>query len=326
MGWNIVDEIAAIVRFAQAFLPLGILHFALPTLSYFEGEQPLLEFLSDFYRSNTEICNRDVLYSLTLDNFDRKRNGTQLLSHIFVHVNNAHLYNNLIGAFQFGYEPFLEYGAEGFYSIFLLGGIFAALPLRLFSEGKEVAAKRWESLLKDKSDSVTPSLLSGFQSSIAKISGKFLADALAPTRGCGSSGAVCALAGSSLVIHTKKLVSAVQCEYQDYKKDRENQSYVNKPKKHQQVWLSMNRFITNNGWELMRVAKLVTYLSVEFMTQTSVDTSTSRDQSFASRFIDIMNKSQLGTEVHLQGAVFGIAYTIFFGVAVPTYTRSRKGI
>eukprot|EP00301_Raphidiophrys_heterophryoidea_P026166 c8966_g1_i1.p1 GENE.c8966_g1_i1~~c8966_g1_i1.p1 ORF type:complete len:323 (-),score=60.43 c8966_g1_i1:126-1094(-) len=61
--------------------------------------------------------------------FRKGKRPWTLLTHIFCHVNEAHLINNAFAIFGFSKFVHTEFGAIGVWSTFLLGGVFSALDL-----------------------------------------------------------------------------------------------------------------------------------------------------------------------------------------------------
>ena len=71
----------------------------------------------------------------------------QWITHIFVHMDYNHLLNNLSAVIQISRSIYQEFGGNGLYLTFFLGGVLASVPSSISSHQQEALAHSLISLV-----------------------------------------------------------------------------------------------------------------------------------------------------------------------------------
>ena len=133
------------IDYAFAALPLVIGHIIIPPLSWFGGERVYLDGHTDIF---TEFYDKAVppillsakyVHSLVADS--KEPFNYRNITSIFVHSTYSHMFNNLSACIQFGLPVYLEFGSNGLYFVFLVGGVVASFPSFLHDDQKKELAR-----------------------------------------------------------------------------------------------------------------------------------------------------------------------------------------
>ena len=133
------------IDYAFAAVPLVIGHIIIPPLSWFGGERVYLDGHTDIF---TEFYDKAVppillsakyVHSLVADS--KEPFNYRNITSIFVHSTYSHMFNNLSACIQFGLPVYLEFGSNGLYFVFLVGGAVASFPSFLHDDQKKELAR-----------------------------------------------------------------------------------------------------------------------------------------------------------------------------------------
>lgn len=296
-------DIDQLLSYFKAVLPLAIAHVAIPPLSYFESPRqfppselrPLFDLVFSF--SPDYHFDPKFVRSLLLDKSTQQNswgiNHTNF-THLFVHKDYNHLINNLFGTVFLGWNVYLENGGIFLYSVYLIGGVFASLPMmtnftaylsKPFQPGEDREQSLWNNLL------IGNGSLSDYVGKIVKTLGidmKYLS--------CGSSGAVAALLGSDVASSIIRILRLCQ-KY--YSKTRSKNSFFE------------NDLISDSLTIFSCFAKfyfVYDFLSSEFRASEFQKKSQDYSSSFLGR-IGLYRQDLVDHQAHLQGFTVGFVLT-----------------
>eukprot|EP01041_Mallomonas_annulata_P009839 gene9839-20461_t len=192
-----------------ASLPIIIGHLALPPLSYYSGSEGSLwqEFVPDL------LPSEEIMKSLSFDfqSFDLSHPQWTWITHLFVHADYGHLFNNLTAAIQFGLPVYKMFGATGMNILFIGGGVFASFPTILYKYERERLSKDIQAIVSADSSYIPKFISNIWNKTVSSLSNKFVNNI--PKKFIGSSGAVCACMGADLVIMCKECYDVISDEY-----------------------------------------------------------------------------------------------------------------
>eukprot|EP01031_Cornospumella_fuschlensis_P033123 gene33123-40067_t len=130
--------------YVATLIPLCLSHFIIPPLSALaknDPEQPPEHFAdivqasqwSPSREENVKVFNRMMFFSKRTEKYNIEQVNYRGVSHMFLHINYAHIEDNLTPVALYGYLPYRYLGAIGFYAVFLLGGLYAAANNEVFA-------------------------------------------------------------------------------------------------------------------------------------------------------------------------------------------------
>jgi hypothetical protein len=132
---------AIYVDYLLAFMPIAAAHVAIPPISFFRGErlrdvqlQTFFDFIYSMFPG--DLFTAHFVRSLMYNSANWPNVDTTIITHMFVHANYEHLFGNLIAAFQASFPIYQEFGALGFYFLFISGGTIASFPSFLHDDQK----------------------------------------------------------------------------------------------------------------------------------------------------------------------------------------------
>ena len=160
-------------------------------------------FLSKFGAKSKNERSRSYSYlkqlCLDIETQNKVRFSSKWITHLFIHSNYHHLFNNLSAILSLGFPVFSEYGAFGFYFLFFFGGIVSALPSYLHTDLISSYTKHLDNSdktrLRDFGKQLLPDFAEKYWAAGADFVVANLMKASGPSFSCGSSGAACALMG-----------------------------------------------------------------------------------------------------------------------------------
>jgi membrane associated rhomboid family serine protease len=286
--------------------------------------------------------NKNEIEHFCFDYSDEHRQLHTWLSYIFVHASYSHLLDNVTAAIQLGYPTYRKLGPLGLNFVFLLGGIVAVIPSDLHLQQTQSFAREMKAFLSSEGERYVPNILKNpwdwMSSGVTHLLTRNL-----PTKSCGSSGAVCALMGSSLVVTLNELIEFSQ---RVFIQTNQNSSVTSS--------LSTTRYCGSRSWaqwwdtvlsygrnllfelkiesrslgnvfelfqKLQFVVSTVSYLLGERTFVYGLQPiSRIYHETGTNQFLSILQNSRIGHAAHLQGAIFGIC----FGLVVPNFQRWMK--
>ena len=174
----------------------------------------MLEKVSKSYRFfPDDYFNWRSMLSLTLK-FDK--NGQNLhtityITHLFIHSDYKHLYNNLLVLFESAYPVYHEFGAIGVYCLFFGGGVASAIPSFLHDAWEKQFYIQIEKEFRDLTVKAGYFPLPEFVQDYVKSTYRQLRPYHfhIPTRHCGSSGAISAIHGCYFTIFIRDICIAL---------------------------------------------------------------------------------------------------------------------
>lgn len=274
---------------------------------------------------------------------------------MFVHGSYNHLFMNLVAAVQFGYPVYMEYGPIGLYTVFLCGGVFAALPSVLYLGQQKQVTKGYENVYSSICKRYLPSFFDSTVDGLSGWLGKTTNWLLTPSVSCGSSGAVFAMMGCNLGLLLHSLISTnadlFDLKYGQTKVFRLDGKVRTR---HWSEWFAIvskniqraiYKFITNPDsiWKVIQIISMIRYLLVELdfvidleslfrLLSVSVglenlDTSflwnvTGKQQNKS--FAEVMEGGRIGHANHVQGMLFGLAYAGVFTFTLPYFAKKFR--
>ena len=349
-----------LVGFLLAMVPLTMAHLVIPPISYLKQEEMCPSIMLErLYHLTTSYDPRltsfkYVMNMLTYDEESVAEKGELYrgFSHLWVHVSYEHLFNNLLSAYNVGYPVYAEYGAVGMYTVFILGGMSAVVPtifhevqhknlerdinnLTSFIPGPEIIDRDSKlGRLKSKAASVgknicvtsslilflfvsSPLFFFNFYHEVADV----VRDSFLPTSSCGSSGAVYALVGASLVIIGRRLYRIVSDKFSVHNNANRYPSV-----QYHRNTVSQNQYIGYSGFSLREFRKkcidvisddrfgniLYSAGSIGFFLLKEMD-MLFNDPVNALSPIKIIEYHRVGHATHVQGAIFGVLWALYFG-------------
>lgn len=201
------------VEYLHGMFPLFFSQIMVPPLSLLDGNIRLSDYpefiemvLVEIYKIiPPKLLSIDYIDSLCCD-MNTKNSSEwdwRRISYMFIHSDFEHLFGNLKAAYIFGYPLYKECGLWSVYTTFIFGGIAAVWPSPLHD--KQIT--QFTATFEDSFSQYIPSFVRNIfpttvQNQIGHLStffGKKILEFL-PRKACGSSGAACALLGSSLII------------------------------------------------------------------------------------------------------------------------------
>jgi membrane associated rhomboid family serine protease len=312
MNTDIIDYIFAIA-------PLFIGHILIPPISHFIGNERYpreLSFLYDFkpHGLNSIKDIERLLYNSSLPLI-----SYQTITHMFVHADMNHLLHNLEGLLYSSYPVYKEFGIYGLYMTFLLGGVSSIIPTPLYDIQKDTNVSKLEKYvsLKDSqlANVIPKSVLTWFDKPLKKVA-KEVGNAyynMATFYFCGSSGGTCALIGCNFIIVIRDSYKLLKKAYLSSLNN--NNDNNNNNNRNNRIQRNENKLTFNEKYQLFSYAictlKTISYFSKEL-------------NMVHGNGNDLTIFDNINHAAHLQGSLFGTAFGIIFGIAVPYLQRNRS--
>jgi membrane associated rhomboid family serine protease len=199
-------DIDDLISYCEAILPLVIAHVVVPPLSVLQPipreklNEPLDQYFSLLYKYVPEdLRKKSFVESLLLDT-SGNGNWSSWITHMFVHANYNHMFSNLTSLVALGHPVYKEYGALGLNVMFLVGGVFASLPI----------TEKFYSVfptLKPAPVDLIPGIPAPLNTYVNKLTS--VVNLFSKKLGCGSSGGVCALLGCNFVLLVRHCYNVV---------------------------------------------------------------------------------------------------------------------
>ena len=290
--------------------------------------------------------NKKAIESMLLEN-GNERTNIQYITHLFLHADYRHLYNNLSALINLAYPAYHEFGAIGVYCLFFGGGVAAALPSFIHDEQKKRSLKDIEGLVLTKDSENLPVFLKKIIKSVSRT----VHDTITPTCSCGSSGAISAFSGCYLTLCIRDLFVSIRYIIKSVPSPPRppiRASTLVRVKEHAPESRSWLQYLKAVGKTIRTIATRSTYqesrkivyncIHVYGMTRYYIseadnvfglfESSKAVDGSDRGGLIDrawsVMQRNRIGHSAHLQGFLSGVAFTAVFGILVPAYQRSRR--
>lgn len=304
-----------------SFIPLVCAHICIPPLSYFMNNETPHYFFDELYEIlPSEITNPKFVESLLLD---ADKPSWTLLSHLFVHADYNHMFNNLIACIQLSYPIYNEFGTFGLYTLFLTGGVASSVPSPLYKLRIKTLSKDLQ-LGTSVSHLYIPQALSKtWESTVYNMSSFFLKNI--PVRFLGSSGAVCAFMGADLILFIKESVSMLSVEYRHHYQQHQSSrrpTQRNNGSSSQSSGSSLSR--VDNARRLALLVNLLNILrSINYLSSEIGNAFASTSGKPFDFLMKSLEKKQTNHIAHIQGAVYGMVFAGVFAVAMP-YIRRRR--
>jgi len=254
---------------------------------------------------------------------------------------------NLITAIQLGYPVYCEFGCIGLYTVFLCGGVCAALPSSLYQGQQKQITKGYENIYSSLGKRYLPSffgttVVDGVSSWLGSATGWMLT----PSLSCGSSGAVFAMMGCDLGLLCYHLFNS-NINLLDLKSGK-MVLFRKDGKVRTRYWTewftvvidnircAFTSFLTNpySLWKIIQALSMMKCLLIELEYVYDLESilrpvleyiglghvdmsllwkSTAQNKSFA----EVMEGGRIGHANHIQGMLFGLAYTGVFSFTLP---------
>lgn len=299
------------IEYIVAIAPIIIGHVIIPPISHYIGTEkypPALDFLYNFkplaIRSLKDLESLMYKSSLPLDSI-------QIITHMFVHSDTSHLLNNLDAILYSAYPVYREFGMRGLYTTFLLGGISAVIPSPLYDIQKDGNVSKLEKLVSLQhspiSTIVPKSVLSWFDKPLKEVA-KGVGNAyykITTFYMCGSSGGACALIGCDLILVIRDSFKLITKAYKSYQINNNNNRNNNRDEHR----------LSNREKYLLLQYGLCTIKTLSYFTK---ELNMVYGNGTTGVLFDTINHA-----AHLQGSLFGMAFGLVFGVAVPYIQRNR---
>jgi membrane associated rhomboid family serine protease len=185
--------------------PLALAQLSIPPLFYIQGRDTVPDIVKPvllLLYSNWDprlMKNEGWLIEMMIKGKSTKKLRSENLTHMFVHMDYDHLFNNVISMITWGQSVYFHCNTLALYTVFLGGGIYASTSDAddVLDEVISASEGRQKSLL---TKIVEP----------AKQLVKRVKTVFGLEYSCGSSGGVCALMGCSFVFNTRDILRSFQ--------------------------------------------------------------------------------------------------------------------
>jgi len=289
--------------------PIVICHFLVPPLSHYNGTEelysPELNFLyelvpeelrpstirNDFKNQKKWIAEIEKLMydqSMPLDSI-------QVITHMFIHADSIHLFNNVSCLLFGGYRVYKKLGIFGLYATFFIGGISAVIPTTLYkiqrdTQVVQVVTSRTRNKLPKSILSWVDKPLQAVAKKVAEVYDKCI-----PVRMAGSSYGVCAVLSCDTILAIRDASKSLLKVYKSIPLTFEEENAL------------LFEFVGCTFSTLLHFSNKINMIYGDWILHSVINTSVLHSINHAA---------------HVQGSLAGIAFGIVFGVAIPYIQRN----
>ena len=290
--------------------------------------------------------NKKTIESMLLEN-GNDRTNIQYITHLFLHADYRHLYNNLSALINLAYPAYHEFGGIGVYALFFGGGVAAALPSFIHDEQRKRSLKDIEGLVLTKDSDNLPIFLKKIIKSVSRT----VHDTITPTRSCGSSGAISAFSGCYLTLCLRDLFVSIRYIIKSVPSPPRppvRASTAVRVKEYAPESRSWLQYFKAVGKTISTIATRSTYQeshkivyncihivgmaryylseadNVFGLFESKAVDGTDRGGGLIDRAWSVIQRNRIGHSAHLQGFLSGVAFTVVFGILVPACQRRRR--
>lgn len=326
-------------EYILTFAPICFCHVIVPTLSYFAGTERS-DLMNDIYEHFPYFNKNDVINMMLCPAKHVFPRNYQFVTYLFVHATYSHMFGNLYTAFVCGRPVWQAYGSFKFLILYLSGGIISSLPSRVSIKHKEHLDNMIADTFEMKDKTPVPDLFKAVWNTWAPSIGKSIISLQLPTHLCGSSGATCALVGASMVIgindliHSpflRRFVSRNTTNSTSNPNSNLNSNHDSTSRRDSSIPSSALqsrlyndiygiKFMNHISVILTSFGYLVSEYELMYPSARSLNSS-----SFQERISDILERSKIGHVAHVQGAVYGVVFSVFFTFVYPHVVKYSSG-
>lgn len=224
-------------------------------------------------------------------------NSIQVITHMFIHADSTHLFNNITSLLSGGYRVFKKLGITGLMATFFIGGISAVIPTSLYKIQRDTKVVQVITLRDSPISIIVPkSILSWVDKPLQAVAKKVaeVYDKFIPVRMCGSSGGVCAVIACDTILAIRdasksllKVYKSVPLNFEDFG--------------------LLGDVFSSTALSLLHFSNDLNMI-----------------YGFDSVLHSISNTSALCSinhAAHVQGSLAGIAFGVVFGITIPYLQR-----
>ena len=325
------------MQYILAFSPIFLSHILLPPISYFDGYESnlLLEDLYSLFPSITKDFVLSLMLNPSVHTFPK---SYQFFSYMCVHGSYAHMLGNLYTAFVLGRPIFYQFSSLGLFFLYLSGGIISSLPSKFSLDNKRYLDEAIHDTFVIRNQAYIPNFAKNLWNKHVPGIGARIVNLAMPKYLCGSSGAVCALLGASIVLSLRDLFnspymrqlypssspspSPASSSVSDARMtDSSSDAHVFDPSGRRLHLSKPPPFLLDPHF-LHHVYTLCTSLAYIFSEYSLMYPSKDGFSAhFHSRLAEILELSRVGHVAHFQGTLYGAAFAGTFGVVLPFILR-----